>query len=1308
MAKQSIEDLFLKILPVNRVILAVVLFLFDLHLYLPSSHRLSESDTSWSGQLPALSLWLLVRSCCTSAVGLDQSQESLFTREKQFWALLQAVYRQRYFDELARCFVRSESCGGYLRDFAPKATDENDIELREEVLESQLLALESTWDLLTVLSRVYIDEGVNGREDTLADARWAVVKDLLHPETRDFLPFQLSNPQPDYQQCADTYKQHVLKRIEVFSKKWNPNKDIIEIILRQLWESDSSNVPDDILELPQLLKKFVSQCKELGNSTTQLTAFAETIIDDELDSTTALCKIIWIQYLKLEKRVHRRRFRSFILNVIPSTVDIMENSTVALPGQAAAKSTETNWIWDPKQRTRVEAQPVKPSPGRALHQPRTTPATGKELIRTTVLLSFAVLDICKECGDEQRFPTNRAEKDVRYMEREVNFYCNEILRWSAGKPACEVLAAQALYALGSLLLEKNSTEFPVIFRGLNEKLVSAVKNRQANPVVTPGGTNAFKTRELEKHHRLRSAAMASLYQMRDLVRKLVEVPSSSTSIGPAFGPAVEKSLEHIFSVGLEACLSGATQKVIADCDLKIAMEIFQLVLPRATDEPNRCASLEFGEFDYIDNVLMTMDMDDYGAAQNPRPTSSWTVKNCEPKAIQLITVNLRVVLQQLVLNYPQSEGPAFGELYAIDLLGMTISTCEVQFLWSNVRSASAKSRNLAPRILSATLKYNPKKEWLGNVFLRESGSDHELATAWLMRTLDVSALDSTPITFKFEDTPFSIANTSLPEASSGMEVVTNPVRDSDSWIMLTDGIIYHLLRKNPVGFCTMDQQILQLLRGIASMSKFPTAVRDGNDKLRDVAALYDLHLDVFQSFCRSAGTMWCSYAAAPALHRHEMNQFRAKMMNPQTGIFVSFLEAYKLNFRRACDEIDQVNHNWHWFAELFLRRAGVSATSGRSYHQMDDTIKSFDKRLTGFTTMFRFTYQCMDAFLFYCGEMAIGETNLFFNAMELLFRQVNSAEYPQAIKRLEDERTLDQRSGVRDLNEELRKGFCKQAMTFVDSVQLFFARQKYPSLLHWFAQTSEIYQTFKSGWRASPLRTLLVNILDPDGPLGIHTYYPGDEGSNGSTLKVDLMRAVLNHANLNANMPNATRVEEDGVDSSIDCLSSYDFQLDELHPCLEWMVECLIKLVPAEQAVMSSISCVLLIELCGIVCEAILFNEHRPLPELVDLAEVVLSYLQAVYIALAKRTTAVMTPLFAVSVELPPLARLNVYHFASSSFRGITVKQEGNQETHGLVESYGINLARATTDLVAAITRVAQQCKTSSDERLRSFSTVSY
>jgi hypothetical protein len=139
----------------------------------------------------------------------------------------------------------------------------------------------------------------------------------------------------------------------------------------------------------------------------------------------------------------------------------------------------------------------------------------------------------------------------------------------------------------------------------------------------------------------------------------------------------------------------------------------------------------------------------------------------------------------------------------------------------------------------------------------------------------------------------------------------------------------------------------------------------------------------------------------------------------------------------------------------------VNATGGRSYHDVDDTIKSFDERLAGLTTMFRFMYQCMDAFLFYCGEMAIGNSNLFFNAVELLFRQVVSAEYPQAIRRLDRVPTLDQRGGVRNVNNELRKGFCSTAMGFVDSVQLFFARQKYPSLLHWFAQVRhDCYRRF--------------------------------------------------------------------------------------------------------------------------------------------------------------------------------------------------------------------------------------------------------
>lgn len=160
-----------------------------------------------------------------------------------------------------------------------------------------------------------------------------------------------------------------------------------------------------------------------------------------------------------------------------------------------------------------------------------------------------------------------------------------------------------------------------------------------------------------------------------------------------------------------------------------------------------------------------------------------------------------------------------------------------------------------------------------------------------------------------------------------------------------------------------------------------------------------------------------------------------------------------------------------------------------------------------------------------------------------------------------------------------------------------------------------------------------MNILDPDGPLGIHSYYPGDEASDELVVDVrtvrreafylscglfdcrctksfehsrasstcahlhqlrqfilddymretfvfvlpegvtplletmvplfQFVRAVLNHANLNVNLPRATHAQ--------------DFQLNELHPCLEWMVECLIKLVPGEEAVDSTIRYVLLL-----------------------------------------------------------------------------------------------------------------------------------
>ncbi|CAI5721154.1 unnamed protein product [Peronospora destructor] len=513
--KKEIEHIFLTTLPVNRVTLAVVLFLFDLYIYLPSSHCLEDRgrDQPLSGQLPALSLWMFVRSCCTSSIGLDQpQQESLATKEKHVWALLQAGYRQHYFDELAWCFVRGESCGGYLRDYAPKTTDRGTIENCNEVLKSQLLALEVTWNLLAVLTRIYADDHGNEHEEAVCDAKWAVVKDLLHPGKQDFLPFEVSDRQwaslqLSYRQLADVYKQHVLQRIVQFSKLWLPCKEVIEIIVRQLWDNDVLHDPDNIGELPQLLKQFITRCKELGNSRLSLATFAGEASFDNPDSTTMLCKIVW-----LEKRVHRSRFRRSVLSAIPDIPNNHDNSTSSIDARFVSaqqivlkKKSGTDWSWGTQQQTSASIQPAD-QPMAVSQRAPTSAEVEKERISTAVLLTFAIVGVCLECGDEQQFPTQRSDKDIRYMEREVDFYCKEILRRISRKPQCEVLASQALYTLGVLLLEKNSSEFPAVFWGLNDRLEYSIKNLHANSCIFPkqsaeNKVDAIKARDMDRRRR---------------------------------------------------------------------------------------------------------------------------------------------------------------------------------------------------------------------------------------------------------------------------------------------------------------------------------------------------------------------------------------------------------------------------------------------------------------------------------------------------------------------------------------------------------------------------------------------------------------------------------------------------------------------------------------------------------------------------------------------------------------------------------------------------------------------------------------
>lgn len=134
---------------------------------------------------------------------------------------------------------------------------------------------------------------------------------------------------------------------------------------------------------------------------------------------------------------------------------------------------------------------------------------------------------------------------------------------------------------------------------------------------------------------------------------------------------------------------------------------------------------------------------------------------------------------------------------------------------------------------------------------------------------------------------------------------------------------------------------------------------------------------------------------------------------------------------------------------------------GESFHDIDDAINHQGlahmryPAVCTLITMLRFLYQCVDALFFYCGDMAIGRDNLFTTTLERLFRQAVTAESSQAQRRLAIKNPVHNRLAVRSAKRDDLFQSCEPfVVRFVQSVQLFFARQKYPAMLHWFASVS--------------------------------------------------------------------------------------------------------------------------------------------------------------------------------------------------------------------------------------------------------------
>lgn len=176
--------------------------------------------------------------------------------------------------------------------------------------------------------------------------------------------------------------------------------------------------------------------------------------------------------------------------------------------------------------------------------------------------------------------------------------------------------------------------------------------------------------------------------------------------------------------------------------------------------------------------------------------------------------------------------------------------------------------------------------------------------------------------------------------------------------------------------------------------------------------------------------------------------------------------AYEINLKMVSRFLDDsISEGWNALSAKFLEE--FSAPSGTtSYHTIDESTEPLKerKRFRLLALLFKFMYANVDCFLFYCGEMATGQQNIFFTIIDMMFRQARCADFPQAQLRFRDASTdFKSDTKVSMWSKPPRKPLVRGAAnpageispaceSFVENIRLFFARQKYPSLFHWFAQ----------------------------------------------------------------------------------------------------------------------------------------------------------------------------------------------------------------------------------------------------------------
>ncbi|OQS06431.1 hypothetical protein THRCLA_01517, partial [Thraustotheca clavata] len=212
--------------------------------------------------------------------------------------------------------------------------------------------------------------------------------------------------------------------------------------------------------------------------------------------------------------------------------------------------------------------------------------------------------------------------------------------------------------------------------------------------------------------------------------------------------------------------------------------------------------------------------------------------------------------------------------------------------------------------------------------------------------------------------------------------------------------------------------------------------------------------------------------------------FRSTIVDAQKGLLTSILDGASASLLDLC--VDRPE-----WALLQAFQASIFPYSVYDNRLLNSLSRNSTQRVVHFLQrIYNLIVKVFDA----CGHMARGSNLLFHVWLRELFPCAIYAQYSAAAKSL-----LEERSAYSMFREKagpptlwFASKLEKQWTQIIDGIRGFLAVQYYPTLLKWFAETAIVYQLFNSGFDSSPLRTLLYNLMDPEGPLGLSSYYPMD------------------------------------------------------------------------------------------------------------------------------------------------------------------------------------------------------------------------